>query len=497
MVLKKVKDHWAFLDEIEAPMWVDLTLEEATYNSQDIDDGWFDSSHLFHQCSSRQLKAAFSCSGEGSCESNFELVGPSSPKLPSSVSRSRGKDYKSKKWQGENGDVSLNKPHLVKVLRDKSRADVGKVKKIKSNSSLLKPKSMSADSKPCEEIKAKLSFINSKGTFSSKRSSVSGGSSTQNGKANSLKPIFSSRGLESSSSSAVDKENESSALSTVTSESSLREQQNIIEVSSRAFGHSRMLLSAVRITLRKSCVTRQASRVETNNDKKQSTVGINIDRRESRMDINVDRRESRDQKSSSSKSSVGSSSVPSDVNSSAFISTRKKEKTPDSRNVARMTVAPNNQVNISNESKVSVVQKNKGNFNSRRENMSMITKSTYKETAKLNVQSHILGAKSSQPLRDKQNSVIDATKKRGKEGSSGLNRLVAAGKENAERKMSNNEKFSGRENTAGGVIRDQNRKQQNLPQRGVTRALAGQQGKICDRSKGKTLVCVNQIVHLR
>lgn len=339
----------------------------------------------FHQCSSRQLKAAFSCSGEGSCESNFELLGPSSPKLPSSVSRSRGKDYDSKKWQGENGDVSLNKKHLVEVLRDKSRADVGTVKKIKSNAGFVKPKSTSADSKSREEIKPKLSFINSKGTFSSKNSSVSEGSSTQNGKGNSLKPIFSSRGLESSSSSAVDKENESNALSTVTSESSLRGWQNTIEVSSRAFGQSRMLLSAVRITLRKSCVTRQASRVETNNDTNQSMVGINIDRRESRMDINVDRRESRDRKSSSSKSSVGSSSVPSDVNRSAFISTRKKEKTPDSRNVARMTVAPSNQVNISNESKVSVVQKNKGNFNSRRKNMSMITKSTYKETAKLNV----------------------------------------------------------------------------------------------------------------
>lgn len=331
------------------------------------------------------MKAAFSCSGEGSCESNLELLGPSSPKLPSSVSRSRGKDYESRKWQGENGDVSLNKKHLVEVLRDKSRADVGTVKKIKSNAGFVKPKSTSADSKSREEKKPKLSFINSKGTFSSKNSSVSEGSSTQNDKGNSLKPIFSSRGLESSSSSAVDKENESNALSTVTSESSLRGWQNTIEVSSRPFGHSRMLLSAVRITLRKSCVTRQASRVETNNDTKQSMVGINIDRRESRMDINVDRRESRDRKSSSSKSSVGSSSVPSDVNRSAFISTRKKEKTPDSRNVARMTVAPSNQVNISNESKVSVVQKNKGNFNSRRKNMSMITKSTYKETAKLNV----------------------------------------------------------------------------------------------------------------
>lgn len=331
------------------------------------------------------MKAAFSCSGEGSCESNLELLGPSSPKLPSSVSRSRGKDYESRKWQGENGDVSLNKKHLVEVLRDKSRADVGTVKKIKSNAGFVKPKSTIADSKSREEKKPKLSFINSKGTFSSKNSSVSEGSSTQNDKGNCLKPIFSSRGLESSSSSAVDKENESNALSTVTSESSLRGRQNTIEVSSRPFGHSRMLLSAVRITLRKSCVTRQASRVETNNDMQQSMVGINIERRESRMDINVDRRESRDRKSSSSKSSVGSSSVPSDVNRSAFISTRKKEKTPDSRNVARMTVAPSNQVNISNESKVSVVQKNKGNFNSRRKNMSMITKSTYKETAKLNV----------------------------------------------------------------------------------------------------------------
>lgn len=96
----------------------------------------------------------------------------------------------------------------------------------------------------------------------------------------------------------------------------------------------------------------------------------------------------------------------------------------------------------------------------------------------LQVHSHTLGAKSSQPLRDKQNSVVDATKTRGKEGSSGLNRLVAAGKENTMRKMSNNQKCSGRENTAGDVIRAQNRKQQNLPQRGVTRVLVGQQVQI-------------------
>ncbi|EEF40639.1 conserved hypothetical protein [Ricinus communis] len=121
--LKISRDHWAFLDEIEAPMWVDLTLE-ANSNYTDVDDGWFHTSHLFHQCSSLQLKAAFAYSGEGSASSDIiDLKRTSSPELPSSVSRSRGKHYASKKWGGKCPDFSLNKKHPVKALSGKSTTE--------------------------------------------------------------------------------------------------------------------------------------------------------------------------------------------------------------------------------------------------------------------------------------------------------------------------------------------------------------------------------------
>ncbi|PPR96263.1 hypothetical protein GOBAR_AA24414 [Gossypium barbadense] len=48
MALKNQKDHWAFLEEIEAPMWVDL-ISETNFSSQDIDDKWFQTSHANSQ----------------------------------------------------------------------------------------------------------------------------------------------------------------------------------------------------------------------------------------------------------------------------------------------------------------------------------------------------------------------------------------------------------------------------------------------------------------
>ncbi|KAK9938258.1 hypothetical protein M0R45_015008 [Rubus argutus] len=107
MMKKNSNDHWDFLEEIEAPMWVDLLLQ-ANINNQDGDDDWFYRSHLLR----------FLILGEESAALNFNLLGPSSPKLPSSVSRSRGKNYVSKKWREDtsksssigNGRPSCYKP---------------------------------------------------------------------------------------------------------------------------------------------------------------------------------------------------------------------------------------------------------------------------------------------------------------------------------------------------------------------------------------------------
>ncbi|KAK9092328.1 hypothetical protein Syun_027239 [Stephania yunnanensis] len=96
-------DHWGFLEEIDAAMWVDLTLEsEKMY--QDIDDNWFRVTHMFHENLPHDLIAqGLPTSVEGKASSDIDFVGSSSPKLPSSVSRSRGKDFISRNWRGDDG----------------------------------------------------------------------------------------------------------------------------------------------------------------------------------------------------------------------------------------------------------------------------------------------------------------------------------------------------------------------------------------------------------
>ncbi|XP_044492708.1 micronuclear linker histone polyprotein-like isoform X1 [Mangifera indica] len=428
-MILKTKDHWAFLDEIEAPMWVDLTLEEAKSDSQDCDDEWFYTSHLFHQFSSRQLKAAFAHAGEESLNPDFGLRG-TSPKLPSSVSRSRGKDYRSKNWRRDNHDVSLNKPHPVKLLSGKSSlVGLGSGKKMKPRPSFMKPNSLQVGLGSTEEIKPKLSFVNSKGTSNLKRSLVCERSSISNAQGSSWIPISVCEGSENSSSSTVDKGGESNPGSTVTSESNLLGQQKFLEVSSRAFGHTSDLLSAVRITLRKSCITRQASRVETNSDRKQSTE-TKDDRRQSKIEINKEGCESRDRKSSSSKSSVGSSSVPGlDSKSSEFISTRKKEKTPDSRHVTRMSEARAIRVDVPNVSKDSTVQFKEGTMNSIRGDKTSVAKSNYKQMTKSKVRT----IQTVPGFDGKKSSTLISTTRRKKEKTLGSRHVTRMSKEQAVR----------------------------------------------------------------
>ncbi|TXG67152.1 hypothetical protein EZV62_008427 [Acer yangbiense] len=496
MVSNNNKDHWDFLEEIEAPMWVDLTVEVTKSNSQNIessDDDWFHTSHLFHQWSSKQLKAAFSCSWDENIDSNLDSLGQSSPKLPTSVSRSRGKDYKSKNWRGGNCNGSLNKPQPVKV---------GSGEKIKPRTTSMKPKSSWGDSGSHEEIKPELSLISRKGTSSSKSTLVTERSSSTKG--NSMKTV-STFGSKNSSSSMVVKASESSTIS--------QPQQKFLATSIRTLDDTSGLLSAVRITLRRSCVTRQASRVEINSNRRQSTMETCNDRSQSIMVINNnDRRESRDRKSSSSKSSVGSSSLPgSSINSLAFVSTRKKIQTPDSRNVSRMSKVTNRvKAYKSNVSKVSTVQAKERPLNSRSGDIPTVSKSK--------VPNKTLRAKSSLPLRVvEQNSSTGAIKAKEKVGFGGLNRLVGGGgkenatgktsvsqkcrsrenatgggKENVTGKTSASQKFRSRENATGGIARGQNGMKQNAPLKVDTRGLAGAKGKISDRREGKSSTSFNQ-----
>ncbi|KAG6637414.1 hypothetical protein CIPAW_11G176900 [Carya illinoinensis] len=406
MALKKANDHWTFLEEIEAPMWVDLTLEVKISN-QDTHDEWFHTSHLFHQRSSHQLKSAFSCCGESTLTSDFESVS-TSPKLPSSVSRSRGKDYRSKKWRAENYE-SLHKQHPLKVLS--------------GTSSCL-------DLRFGEELKSK--SINLKGTT---------------------------------------RTCESNTRSTVTSQSSQQRELKCIEVSTQPFDPSG-LLSNQRISHRKDCVTRQASRVEINHDK----------------------RLSRGYRSSSGKSSVGSSSnILYDVKSLTSTSIGHKEITPTSRNVARTSYVAKNKVKTSNVSKASTIKIEERSSNSRRGVKISVLKPDHEEATKPKVQHQTL-----QPLRVNERELsMAAIKSKEKLRAIKPNRSVGAGKENATGRMIINQKCIGKGTSALAMVRGQKGTKQ-FGQRGGGGLVGSKvKVKVTDRFEKNKAANVNQRVCLR
>lgn len=440
MVRKKADDHWAFLEEIEAPMWVDLTIE-ANFNNQDINDKWFRTSHPFHQCSSHQLKSAFSHSGEGIASSDFDLQGSTSPKIPLSVSKSRGKDYRSKKWKAENYDFLSSKKHPIKGLSGKSYL---------------------VDPQCGEKIKPKSGFLNLKGTSRSRSGFVCESSLTGNSIPSCSKPVSTCGDPASTLSSMGNKTCESNTRSTITSQSSQQQEQNYIEVSTIPFGPSG-LLSDMRIGLRKSCTTRQAPRVERNTDK----------------------RLSRGSKSSSGKSSVGSSSNPCyDVRSSTSTSLRQKGITPDSRNVERMTYAAKNKVNNFSVSRASTIKIEEESSSSTRGTKINVVKSFHQEAAKPKVRLRTPQARALVPLGvNEQESSIAAVKSKEKMRAGRLKRLVVAGKENASTgRMTASQKCSGKGIAAVAMIRDPKGTKQSVRHKGGA-GLVGcsSQGKVTAR----------------
>nr|XP_011461144.1 PREDICTED: uncharacterized protein LOC101291124 isoform X2 [Fragaria vesca subsp. vesca] len=368
------KNHWDFLEEIEAPMWVDLE-SEVNSNKQDGDDDWFYTSHLFHQCSSRELKIAFSHGEEGT-GLNFDLLGPSSPKLPSSVSRSRGKHYVSKKWRGDNQVIPIDKRHPVNALSRTSSC---------------------VTSESGNDMKTKPSYAHLKGTSRSKSSWVS--------KSNSIRNSIPSCADSTSTLTSTDKKaDESNTASTITHDIDQQQRQNMGN-SSNPLSQASGLLSLIKTGMRKSCVTRQASRVE----------------------ITGDTRQSRGRNSSSGKSSVGSSSNPCyDVRSSTSTSTQYKERTPDNRNMTRISIASKNKVKFSKASKTSTNKIEQGTSNYR--TGPNTGKSTYQQAAKLkNLRRKPLG-----PVRVNENKLITSTvKSKEKPVVVGSCRLAASGIENA------------------------------------------------------------------
>ncbi|KAF3453596.1 hypothetical protein FNV43_RR04036 [Rhamnella rubrinervis] len=414
MAFNNNDDHWAFLEDIEAPMWVDLNLEAKSYK-QDMDDNWFYRSHQFHECTSVQLKSAFSHSREVSTALDSDLSRPSSPKLPTSVSESRGKDFMSKKWRTDNQDLSLDKLHPVKVLSRKSSS-------LKAGS--------------CDQIKQ---FIHMKKTTSSKSNLVIDCRLNGNIMRNFSNPVSANEDPTSNLSSVANKAKDSNTSSTITSESGQRQQQKFFDISSQTFGHTGSFLSVVRKGFRKSGVKRQASRMVITDDTKQSSGN----------------------KSSSSKSSVASTSNPGhDVGSSKFTLVRPKERTPDSRNVGRMTQAAKSKIKCGNVVKSSTMKLGEATSNNRREGKPNIEKSTHLEAAKRKVQHQTLRKRALGSSKVNQNSTAAASKPKEKSEIVGFNKLEGNGKENE-----TSQKCNSRGVVAGGMIGGQRGIQKTVPQR--------------------------------
>ncbi|GFZ12565.1 hypothetical protein Acr_23g0009500 [Actinidia rufa] len=279
-------DHWDFLDEIEAPIWVDLNLE--------VSSGYEDK---FHQCSSRQLISMLSREGEGNANMDFGIQPPCSPKLPPTVSRSRGKKYRTREWGHSNFGLSSNKQHPVKNFSSKSSWVMNPV--IQNHRSILGDSKTSSSSAAIQEAHNK-----------------------------------SASTITYHSSSLAVKEFENKSASTITSEICGHQHQKSSEVTSQIVTHTSGLLSALRVNLRKSCATRQAYRVEI-----------------------VHGRQSGGHKSSLGKSSVGSSSHPGyDAKNSTFPASKNKDTTPNSRNVTRVPQATKDKVKVSNVLKESTTK---------------------------------------------------------------------------------------------------------------------------------------------
>lgn len=241
------------------------------------------------------------------------MQGSSSPKLPPSVSRSRGKDFRSRQWTQGDQRLTLDKKHPVKHL-SKGGLEADKIIEHKTNKNHKKLTSFAAldSDSACQALSSRDKKIssNSLAVYSDKTRSISSSITSENGE-----PCYKQELCVSDSSS------------TITSEAC---GQKSFEVSGPVLGQTTGLLSSLRVSLRKSCVTRQASR----------------------MEVNVCR-QSEGRKSSSSKSSVGSSSIPYKERQGET-ERENKEKTPDSRNVTPIVEAKQ-----ANMSKVPVQAHNK------------------------------------------------------------------------------------------------------------------------------------------
>lgn len=234
----------------------------------------------FHQSSSKELKAAFSRIGEICAEmDDFGGHEQSSPKLPPSVGRSRGKDYRSREWGKGNHKISLGKKHPVKNLNSQSsRVNSGFTKTVKDRTSQVNVKhrgasksisvgqsSSSLNSKPpCSQP------IPSRGSVAAERgesslSTVTSEVSDQGHQKSSVTSNSSStvtyEDVEQQHKNSLEMRN---STCTVTSRLTELQTRKCTDINSQVFGRTSDFLSTLRVSVRKSCVTRQALRLVVN-----------------------------------------------------------------------------------------------------------------------------------------------------------------------------------------------------------------------------------------
>lgn len=408
-------------------MWVDLTLEVGN-NEQERADEWFSESHLFHQCSSRQLKSTFSHLSEENGSSDFYLHGSFSPKLPSSVSKSRGKDYRGKKWERHKTDPSVHQSHPVKVLS-----------------------ATSSCSEQCSYLQSQPNsrLVNLRGPSGLKKNLITERIFARNGSRLSSKTT-----LPGSTSNNTTRAKQKSGISF---ESHRQQEKKVLHVSGQAFGNSTGQSSIIRTGIRKSCVTRQASRVEIN-----SNTGH------------------RSGHKSSNKSSVGSSSYPfSDANRSTSSPIEDREITPDSRHPARISQALLNK----KESVISGVSSTIPNTS--RRGKSHLAKPGCSEVAKPKVQHQNCSSKASLALRVNATNSFANEKPKEMPKVSRLNIAVSKEKENLRRRLLESQ-------TNGNMGRFQKVVTQNVSQKGDRRVLVGSKLGNVRGIEGKAIKNVSQ-----
>lgn len=400
--------------------------------------------------SARELKSKFAHSGE-------EAV--TSPALPSSVSKSRGKHYNNKNW---GKGINLN------VLLDKQQG-------------LSKGRCLKQGSSFGYEVKAKstLNVSRTKGLMSEKSGLTfehnTRGKATSNASCNLV-----------GSSSSMDKKNyERSTRSMVASENMMQkkdykgyrkvscdEKSKSSPVRSVSFGRSAVTVEASRVVddqhkymevSSKSCDQKSGSSSVSSTSLRKSHVTPKV----SKVEMEVGNMKFRGRKSSSGKSSVGSCSNPS--YEAKFVSKQQREKITDKNRC--------NPVNKSKTSSIAAEGKGKG----------MIIGSNI-NVAKSLVKSRSVSSCTMLPGKvNKKNSTV------------GKKEAFDKGKENATRKLTVNKNCNEKGVLARGILKSQKAREHNCQHKDDKAGSAALTilGKVNDQCEAKNLGNPARRIYLR